>query len=173
MKALWGGPMKHLIGIVLLFLVLTGCSMNAEEKSTTIFYSPHADDEVLSMGAGILHHLALDDEVIVVLLSEGKASKAFDLVNDKLENEGRMPITIEEFGQARVKEFKNSVAALGVSDDNIFIYNLEDGKITSEEVASIIHEFEEKYPNALHHVMSYDDPHRDHAASGKALKGLK
>ena len=125
------------------------------------------------MGAGILHHLALDNEVIVVLLSEGTASKAFNLVNEKLKNEGHLPITIEEFGQARVTEFQNSVAALGVSDDNIFLYNLEDGKITSKEVASIIYDFEGKYPNAIHNVMSYDDPHRDHAALGKALRGLK
>ncbi|MBO1915187.1 PIG-L family deacetylase, partial [Microvirga sp. 3-52] len=86
------------------------------DYTTAIYYSPHADDEVLSMGSGILHNLALGKEVIVVLLSKGLASNAINIVNEKLEKEGHSPITPEEFGQARVEEFRNSVTSLGVSE---------------------------------------------------------
>jgi len=174
--------MKNIFGILLLLFVLTECSSNVEivesneddekEYSTTIYYSPHADDEILSMGPGILHNLALNKEVIVVLLSEGMASTAFTLVNEKLEKDGHSKITKEEFGQARVTEFQNSVVELGVREDNLYVYGLTDANFTSNEVASIISSFEEKYPNSLHNVMSYDDPHNDHAATGKALRGL-
>ena len=176
--------MKHVFGILILFFVLTGCSSTGgkaysnendeKEYTTSIYYSPHADDEVLSMGPSILHNLELNKEVIVVLLSKGlAASNTFTLVNNKLEKEGYLAITLDEFGEARVVEFRNSVAALGVKNDNVYVYELEDGKFTSNDVAPIILEFEEKYSNALHNVMSYDDSHSDHAASGKALHSLK
>lgn len=175
--------MKHILSILLVLIVLTACnpalnevdnSTEFDEKdyTTAIYYSPHADDEVLSMGSGILHNLSLGKEVIVVLLSKGLASNALHLVNEKLENEGHSPISSEEFGQARVQEFRNSIARLGVNDDDIYIYNLDDGQFTSNDVASIINDFELKYPNALHNVMSYNDPHSDHAATGKAVKEL-
>lgn len=174
--------MKRFLRILLVIICLTGCNPESKimtneafekDYSTSIYYSPHADDEVLSMGAGILHNLALNKEVIVVLLSEGLASNALNLVNDKLEQEGHMTITREEFGQARVNEFRHSIAALGVSEDNIYVFDLDDGQFASNDVASIINDFEEKYPNALHNVMSYDDPHTDHAATGQAVTELK
>ncbi|WP_210469951.1 PIG-L deacetylase family protein [Sporosarcina sp. 6E9] len=175
--------MKRVLSILLVLILLTGCNPKGNgmdhsnedlemDYTTAIYYSPHADDEVLSMGSGILHNLALGKEVIVVLLSKGLASNAINIVNEKLEKEGHSPITPEEFGQARVEEFRNSVTSLGVSEDNIYIYDLDDGQFTSNDVASIINDFVDKYPNALHNAMSYNDPHSDHAATGQAVSEL-
>ncbi|MBZ5749083.1 PIG-L deacetylase family protein [Metabacillus rhizolycopersici] len=152
--------------------ILTACELSGNEQKTSIFYSPHADDEVLSLGPSILHHRERGDRVVVVLLSEGKASGAFHKVNEKLEEKGLPTITRDEFGASRVSEFKKSVEALGVKPDDVFVYQLPDGDIQKEDVKKIMKEMNERYPSATNHALSYLDPHHDHAASGYALKEL-
>jgi LmbE family N-acetylglucosaminyl deacetylase len=153
--------------VALLFLATV---MN---KNTAIFYSPHPDDEVLSMGAGIINALNKYDRVIVVLLTKGKDSQARYPINDRLQRDGYQTMDIESFGEARVREFTNSVQTLGVKGENVVIYDLPDGHLKSADVQRIIMEFENMYPNAVHNTMSYRDPHADHAAAGNSLKELK
>ncbi|MBE1556770.1 PIG-L family deacetylase [Sporosarcina limicola] len=165
--------MKRIIILLVVCIVLTGChAVDENDYSTTIYYVPHPDDETLSMGPSILHNVELNKEVVVVLLSKGRASKAIGSVNKKLEKEDLPPITLEEFGEARVAEFTKAVAALGVKKENVYIYDIEDGDFSTGEVAPIIQDFEKKYPEALHNVMSYNDPHDDHSSTGKALREL-
>lgn len=152
--------------------ILTACDHTVNDHKTAIFYSPHADDEVLSLGPSILHHRERGDKVVVVLLSEGKASGAFRKVNEKLEKKGLPIISRDEFGASRVNEFKKSVEALGVKPDDVFIYQLPDGDIQKEDVKKIMKEMNERYPSATNHALSYLDPHDDHSASGYALKEL-
>lgn len=150
--------------------MLSGCLKN--EKETVIFYSPHADDEVLSMGASIIQAVEKDKNVIVILLSKGLATQAFYKVNNKLKQEGKTALVLDEFGDARVNEFKASVKAMGIEDDNILVYNLPDGHFTIDIVKPILLKMEEKYPGAEHHVMTFKDPHPDHKATGDALRSL-
>lgn len=166
--------MKRIIVLLTMFLIVTGCRhMPAEDQyTTTIYYVPHPDDETLSMGPSILHNISLEKDVVVVLLSKGRASKVFYSVNKKLEKENLPLITLEAFGEARVAEFREAVAMLGVQENNVFVYDVEDGDFTVEEIIPIIEEFEQKYPGALHNVMSYKDKHSDHASTGKALQAL-
>ena len=162
-----------LLLITLSILIGNGCSSQNNKKfDTVIFYSPHADDEVLSMGASILQAKKENKDVIVILLSKGLASSAFPSVNKKLADHNLPPITIEEFGNARVAEFKKSVRQLGVNANQVYVYNLPDGHFSANEIKNIMLEFSSKYPNAQHHAMTYHDPHTDHAATGKALKQL-
>ncbi|KKI93276.1 hypothetical protein WQ54_05450 [Bacillus sp. SA1-12] len=160
----------------ILFVLLSTCfltiSAGCNEKQTAVFYSPHADDEVLSLGPSILHHRVRGDEIVVVLLSEGKASGAYDKVNQKLTDKGLPTISLDEFATARIKEFKKSVQALGAEDEDVYVYQLPDGDIQKDAVKEIMEEMEERYPQATHHALSYTDPHHDHAASGYALKEL-
>jgi len=175
------GKRKKITTVALLALIvcLIVCSMvffHLDRRlpgGTAIFYSPHPDDEVLSMGSGLLEALDRNEQVIMVLLSQGKASKAIDQVNERLLQEGYPPINAEEFGAARAKEFRESALQLGVKEENIYLYDLPDGSLNTEEIKEIMTSFAARYPEAVHHTMTYKDPHRDHAAAGKALQELK
>jgi len=142
-------------------------------NNAAIFYIPHPDDEVLSMGAAILEAKNHHNPVILVLLTRGTASKAFQIVNDRLDSSGLPPIDIEEFGNARIRDFRESAKHLGIPSKNVFIFDLTDSQVTSADVKEIILAFEKIYPGALHQTMSFDDPHHDHAAAGAALKELQ
>lgn len=161
--------MKKLIFLLTIFLA--GCT-GAKTDQLEVFYAPHADDEVLSMGPAIMEALNSSKEVQVVLLSKGKASRAINTVNEKLEAEGHTTITPEEFGEARVHEFKAAVKALGLDESNISILDLPDGAISKEDVAEIILKKEREHEQVIHHVMSDSDPHSDHAVTGEALREL-
>ena len=124
------------------------------------------------MGASIIQAIEKKKNVIVVLLSRGLASQAFDKVNDKLAKEGYPPISLKEFGDARVNEFKASLNIMGIETKNIFVYDLPDSNFTADMVVPILLKMEKKYPGAEHHVMTYNDPHPDHKATGEALKLL-
>lgn len=160
------------IMMTLLVSILSGCGIINNEEKTSIFYSPHADDEVLSLGPSILYHKDKGHKIVVVLLSEGKASSAYEKLNDQLNEKELSTISRDEFANARVKEFKKSVEALGVKEEDIFIYQLPDGDIQKDSVKKIMKEMNERYPSVTNHVMSYRDPHQDHAATGVALKEL-
>lgn len=164
--------MKRLIGILLIIALFIG-GYFLFKKETVIFYSPHADDEVLSMGGSIIKAVEEDKNVIVILLSKGLASSAYHKVNTKLQEEGYDNISPDEFGKARIKEFKKSVETMGVKPENIHIYDLPDAEFTPDMVKEVMIDMEKDYPGATHHVMTYHDPHPDHASTGKALKALQ
>ncbi|WP_409252055.1 PIG-L family deacetylase [Bacillus sp. SCS-153A] len=162
----------QLLSYSLLFILLNACSFIEGEPNTSVFYAPHADDEVLSLGPSILHQIDKGNEVAVVLLSHGEASQSFHAINEKLTTQGLSPLTREEFGKARVKEFRKAVKELGVKEENVFVYDLPDGQINKESVKEVMIEMNKKYPEARHHALSFNDPHSDHSASGEALLEL-
>ncbi|ART78074.1 hypothetical protein B4U37_19415 [Sutcliffiella horikoshii] len=164
------GPlMKKLI--LLLTIILAGCSATKNDQ-LEVFYSPHPDDEVLSLGPAIIHALSASKEVHVVLLSKGKASKAINTVNEQLELEGQPPISVDEFGDARATEFKTAVSALGVKASNVTILDLPDGKLNKDDISHIILHKDKLDDKVIHHVMSDKDPHSDHSVTGEALQDL-
>ncbi|MBT2685996.1 PIG-L family deacetylase [Bacillus sp. ISL-37] len=166
--------MKKIIAVaVLSIVIIVGFAIHTRENfDTVIFYSPHADDEVLSMGPSILHYKNKEKKVVVVLLSEGLASAAYPKLNNKLNDSGLPLISKKQFGEARQKEFKLSLEKLGISSSDIYFYNLPDGKFSKDDVSKIMQEMNTRYPNAQHHAMSYKDPHHDHATTGQALQEL-
>lgn len=162
----------YLSFILLISAFLGGCTFFEKEPETSVFYAPHADDETLSLGPSILRQIYKGNEVAVVLLSHGEASKSIKKINENLREKNLPPISKEEFGDSRVKEFRKSVEELGVKPENVYIYDLSDGDIKEDEVMTIMKEMNERYPEARHHALSYHDPHADHATSGSALKKL-
>lgn len=138
-----------------------------DTSKSVVFYIPHPDDEVLATGAGIQSYLAKGFNVQVVLLSHGRSSAVLQsLMNIYPE------LTPEEFGNARVREFEDSMTRLGVNPANIHVYDLPDGGLTVDSVASVITEFESKFPSAEHRTLSFYETHNDHKNSGLALKKL-
>lgn len=108
-----------------------------------VYILPHQDDE-LFMAGSIREHVLSKREVHVVMVTDGSKSKAFNLVNKKLDSEKRKNITIENFIEARNSEFKYSMAKLGVKSKNIHIANKDigenykDGEMTKEKATEVI-----------------------------------
>ncbi|MCQ6278656.1 cell wall-binding repeat-containing protein [Bacillus sp. EB600] len=138
-----------------------------DKSKPVIFYSPHADDELLAAGAGIDFYLNKGFDVHVVLMTDGEASDVYKKLQSIYPD-----MTLDEFGEARVREFKDAVSRLGVKDSNIHIYNYPDSGLTVENVKSVILEFENKFPGAEHRALSFEETHSDHLATGIALNDL-
>jgi N-acetylmuramoyl-L-alanine amidase len=138
-----------------------------DRSKPIIFYMPHSDDELLAAGAGIDHYLNRGFDVKVVLLTKGKASGVYPRIQSQFPE-----LTLEEFGEARVIEFKDSLSRLEVKEDNIFVYDFPDSGLTEEDVKSVILEFENRFPHAEHRALSYEEANNDHRATGIALNNL-
>lgn len=160
--------------LLLVIFVFTTLKSPDYNKSTYIFYAPHPDDEVLTMGMAILQRMSEGNDVHIVLLTRGGASKrARREVNEKLEEEGHPPLTVEEFMDAREKEFHLAVSKLNLPSENIHVYDYPDAALEVNDVREVIAFFESEFPGAYHNGFTYYDPHRDHRATGEALRGLK
>lgn len=163
-------------------LVQTSAS-SSNSKKVDIFYSPHPDDEVLSMGMAIAECVKKGDEVHVVLLTHGYDSNAINILNGDVyckwdhrkhnpAKEGYKKFTKQEMGNLRVKEFINSVIDLGVNKDNIHICNYDEDSVSSYEMKLLMLGFEKQYPGAYHQTTSYHDAHPFHRKLGETLLSL-
>lgn len=148
-----------------------------------LFISPHPDDESLSMGISIANHVWNGHEVYIALLTRGSSSSAINIINGSVycswhkryhdpEKEGYRALSVQEFSDARVNEFKYSAACLGVKQENIMIYDLMDGSLTKDDVKEIIRDFISLYPDLRIKTTSYLDIHPDHSACGNGLLEL-
>lgn len=131
---------------------------------TVVWYAPHPDDETIFMGGSIRQHRT--GRNVVVMLTRGGGSGAIDLVNRKLDR----PLTREQFMNARLRELRAAVRALGVTDEDLVLKDLPDGGLDEQAVLQVVEEMAARFPRAEHRTMSYLDPHRDHATAGRALQ---
>lgn len=151
-----------------------------------IFYAPHADDETLNAGITIAEHVAAGRPTHVVLMTHGRVTGALDMINGvtlsgywKIMHdpslEGYSTLTKADLEQARIREFHNACAQLGVPASNRHIEYLDDPSspggesMTKAEAKAVIQNYIAAYPDADHFTMSYHDVHPDHAACGEAL----
>ena len=135
---------------------------NPNADSHVVFYVPHQDDEVLTMGSGIISHLSSGHNVHVVLLTDGGASR----VREQLGMER------SAFVAARNRELSYALDILGVKRENVYSANIRDGELTIDATKEVIRHFESMYPNAKHKTYTYTDGHPDHANAGEALRQL-
>jgi LmbE family N-acetylglucosaminyl deacetylase len=165
--------MRKIILGNLLFILLIGfttqpnveaAKINKNANSHVIFYVPHQDDEALSFGLGIVNHVKSGHIVHVVLLTDGSASAV----------RKKIGMTEKNFTEARNKEFRLSLSAMGVKPQNVEYLNYKDSQLTVKNVENIIKIYEKKYPNAKHKSFSWTDSgNHDHQNAGKALKNLE
>lgn len=129
-----------------------------------VFHVPHQDDEVLTLGAPLLEAVASGDEVHCVLLTRGSGSGA----RTRLVEQGWLSSHVEVFVAARIREFRAAVTILGLPWDHVHLRNAPDpsppGRIAREVDWGV-----QNWPGALHHTMSWRDPHPDHQSAGLAL----
>jgi len=186
---------------VTLFIFLVLCSFgvgfnakSAAEK-TSIFLIPHPDDEMFMAGQIVLKKQA-GENVEVILFTDGSASNARTVINGdkycylhnrihKLAEEGYKKLSKKDLTVARLKEWKASLAHLGVksadilyapsigltSTPNLFV----DHTLTVEQAAGIISEADSRWPEAEYYTLSGgidgNLSHPDHAAISSALQG--
>ncbi len=137
-----------------------------------IFYSPHPDDETLTMGVLVAGHVVVGRKVHVVLFSDGRDSRAFALVNARLKAERRPPLTRQQFGAARVGEFRAACAALGVAPANVHL-EVVGGAPTVANVTPVIRRYRARYPDAGHYTTTWTDTFSAHGDLGEALRRLQ
>ena len=149
-----------------------------------LYFSPHQDDELLTMGISIRNALHTNglDSVHVVLCSDGLRSSARERLCDGAkcplhEQEHIYSLSTEEFIDARDREFLGSCLALGVRPQNIHFGSkrMVDGSVDVEGAESIIQRWSSKYPGATVCTVSPEvgaTQHRDHRAVGAAAVSL-
>ncbi|OGQ92765.1 MAG: hypothetical protein A2284_12420 [Deltaproteobacteria bacterium RIFOXYA12_FULL_61_11] len=106
-----------------------------------VFFSPHPDDESLSMGGAIAEHVAAGRAVFVELLTHGDKSGILTVLGngkscDWHEGTHQYALSVEAFGMARVQEFLAATARLGVT--GVVISDFGDQNLTPSEVESRI-----------------------------------
>ncbi|MBH8600387.1 PIG-L deacetylase family protein [Thermoactinomyces sp. CICC 23799] len=176
---------------------LSGDGSDLSHQPQVVYLVPHADDELLSMGVDIVNHIRLRYDVHLVLMSPGGHSRARFLINGfkdsdqepflfktpvycplhkryhdpEKEHYQDLYLTVDDVGKARVREFKESAKLLGISDDHVHVYDLENDRFEEQEqeIRDIMDELLQRFPDAQFRTMSIDDYHPDHRMLGKVL----
>ena len=153
------------------------------KRKTVLYFAPHQDDELLSMGVDIATNVAKKQNVHVILCSDGSKSSVRKRLGDgkscdKHPGDHIYEITEEEFTAARDKEFWDSCAALGVPQNCVHIAQNRgvDGSVTTQTVASIMRHFLKRFgSDAIVCTISKnngDKQHCDHKTLGHTAQYL-
>lgn len=146
-------------------------------KDITLYFAPHQDDELLSMGIGVINSIK-DSDTHIILCSDGSKSNIRNVLNNKRFCKHhfsfhRYKLSVNEFVNARDMEFINSCKSLGVSDCNIHIDDDRtiDGSLSIKKAREIIIKYLDKYENAKVRTITpfgCDSQHMDHKNLGYA-----
>jgi len=101
--------------------------------SRVIFYSPHPDDETLSMGLAMVYYIAAGFDVHLVSMSNGEAAGVANTLNGSANGtpvvcstpadhpyihsparEGYAPLTAADIGDARIAEARSTLGAMAM-----------------------------------------------------------
>jgi N-acetylmuramoyl-L-alanine amidase len=165
-----------------------------------IYFVPHQDDEILSLGIDIRNELSRGRNVQLVLMTDGENSGARDILNGQYDSESNLPslagekvycswhhiyhdpvkenfqlqhLTFEQFSNLRTDEFKRALTALGVPEEQIHIEGLHVDNINIDNVERIINKYVALYPNADVRSLSWFDGHPTHSLIGQTIRSLQ
>lgn len=158
---------------------------------TVLYFVPHQDDEVLSMGVSIAQHVSSGEDVKVICCTDGSGSFVRTLLNDggsctkninKTADNHNVDLSSGSSGgfvSARDREFKNACMKLGVKSSNIIIADqrMKDG-YAKEHYSGAVKQLEDiisRYITSSAKVKCItpyggDIQHLDHRALGDAVK---
>ncbi len=150
---------------------------------TLLYFAPHQDDELLSMGIDICTSLKKGHEVHVILCSDGSKSYVRGLLGNgkgckKHEGIHCYDLSVEEFIQARDREFRASCLALGVAEENIHIprHRAVDGAVYRSNMENLIKEYVTAHgSDAVVCTLAPNNgpkQHKDHKTLGAAALSL-
>lgn len=152
-----------------------------------LFVVCHPDDETLTMGVPIAEHAQLGQDVHVLLLTRGQASGVRGRLNGTTARpsrwwgvmhdparEGYEPLTLDEFGAARVREAVNALGCLGPV--TIHEADLTDGEVSQADAEDAILAVADTIaPGGAVRLKTHThtvDQHPDHLAAGAAARAL-
>lgn len=158
--------------------------MTISQQKTILYFSPHQDDEILTMGINICNSVRSGQNVHVILCTDGSKCIVRKQLSDgrkcnKHAGAHTYTLTESELTAARDKEFRESCLALGVADGNIHILQdrFADRKLTISGSKSIIRQYLAAMGEDS--IVCTPDPnlengrqHRDHKALGYAAVEL-
>ncbi|KAF9541617.1 hypothetical protein EC957_002921 [Mortierella hygrophila] len=135
------------------------------KTTPTIFYVPHQDDDALAMALAIREHIEAGRKVIVHLYSDGINALLRDIVSGTApctlqHPPHKMDLMLHDVVTGRTHEFRQSLRALGVRDEDIYetgwsdIEPLKDYSEFQEKLRDLILGYERKYPGASHKCIS-------------------
>lgn len=152
-------------------------------RKTVLYFCPHQDDELLTMGIGICSDIRRKNNVHVILCTDGSQSS----IRKALHNGKRCSLhegthcydlSTDEFVLARDREFMDSCKALGIKEANIHIPEKRDidGSLSVENAEYLIQHYLSIFGNnALVCTIAPDNgpsQHRDHKILGTAANQL-
>lgn len=157
--------------------------MLTKPSSTVLYFAPHQDDELLSMGIDIAASVKNGYDVHVIMVTDGSSSNVrLRLGNrefcEQCHTQHVYDLTKEGFTATRDQELFGSCDALGVKRENVHFPDerIVDGNITLEKAKEIIKGFVESidpectvctiHPNAP------EAHHKDHRTLGLAVVEL-
>ena len=158
--------------------------MTTYQQRTVLYFSPHQDDELLSMGIGICNSVSNGQDVHVVLCTDGSKSSVRQHLAEGREcrlhaGNHTYSLSEEDFITARDKEFRESCSALGVKGSNVHIPEdrFIDRKLTVSGSKRVIMQYLDAMGPDCVVCTLYPDPenssqHRDHKALGYAAVEL-
>lgn len=152
-------------------------------RKTMLYFAPHQDDELLSMGIDICESIRKGYEVHVILCSDGSKSYVRGLLKNgkgcaKHDGVHCYELSVEEFIQARDREFRSSCLALGVPEENIHIPEKRavDGSMFQKDMENLMRVVAADYgEDAVVCTLAPDNgpaQHKDHKTLGRAALNL-
>lgn len=163
----------------------------AATVSPALFVAAHPDDETLAMSTAIAEHVAADQEVHCLLLTDGEGSGALATLNGSSTSswwgvphvpaaEGYSPLTPATLAAARIAEARAALACLSAGlPGSLTLHQagLPDGGVSSAAAqAAILAVADTIAPAGPVRLKGHSptvDNHGDHVAAGQALKALK
>lgn len=173
-------------------VVLEVTRHEVSEPEGTVYLVPHQDDELYTWGADIIGRMR-EGAVAAVLLTNGAACFVRGLLHDggscaELGDAHVHELSLEEFSQARDREFASSCEALGIPARNVRLWEprMDDLALTvagaTEVVRAVLraHPFARICAHAPRPEVDQDSrpdpslsPHRDHCAVGAAVEAVR
>ena len=159
----------------------------------TVFLVPHQDDELYTYGLAIRSRIAAGQNLCTILVADGGACEARGILNDGgscecLGDSHAYELSVDEFVEARDREYVESCQLLGLPEGNIHFaeHRLPDVQVTEQGSAAIILKVLLSYPfaticaHAPRFEVSMDPserclssaPHHDHCMIGRAVERL-
>ena len=152
-------------------------------KGVVLYFVPHQDDEILTLGIDICYTVRHRKDVHVILCTDGSMDGTRQTLNDHKEclmhrEKHNFDLSVADFIKARDDEFVDSCLALGVQRTHIHILpnRAVDGSLTMEYAKELIEQCLEKYGKdatvCTMHFNSGKYQHKDHRALGQAARRL-
>lgn len=150
---------------LLLFGFIAGIYAGSVEPVTSIYFIPHPDDGVLSMGADMALQHRLGRRVIIVMVTSGDDTG----VRQRLCIQKKICLTRDEIAKARYAE--SAAAVKRMAPNAVIRYeNYHGGDLTQVQALDIYDSYIKLYPQAAFKTISWLDENKDHRALAYALR---